>query len=107
MSTLAFPKGHTALLIMDCQNDIVHPKGKFGGDLTGGSMPQRIQDQNLLETIQKVAVQPAQHTYQSFMSGMRIGQIMPICQRTPRCMRACRNSRRLKTAPGEQIFMRH
>ena len=56
MSTLTFPKGHTALLIMDCQNDIVHPQGKFGGDLTGGSMPQRIQDQHLLETIQKVAV---------------------------------------------------
>ncbi len=56
MSTLTLPKGHTALLIMDCQNDIVHPQGKFGGDLTGGSMPQRIQDQNLLETIHRVAV---------------------------------------------------
>lgn len=55
-NTLSLPKGHTALLIMDCQNDIVHPQGKFGGDLTGGSMPQRIQDQHLLETIQKVAV---------------------------------------------------
>ena len=24
MATLAFPKGKTAILIMDCQNDIVH-----------------------------------------------------------------------------------
>lgn len=56
MSALTLPKGQTALLIMDCQNDIVHEKGKFGGDLTGGAMPNKIKQQGLLETINTLAV---------------------------------------------------
>ena len=55
MSTFTLPKGQTALLIMDCQNDIVHEKGKFGGDLTDGAMPQKIKKQGLLETIRRLA----------------------------------------------------
>ena len=30
MTDLRLPQGQTALLIMDCQNDIVHPDGKIG-----------------------------------------------------------------------------
>ena len=55
MSTVTLPKGQTALLIMDCQNDIVHEDGKFGGKLTGGTMPRRIREQGILETIGKLA----------------------------------------------------
>ena len=55
MSTVTLPKGQTALLIMDCQNDIVHEDGKFGGKLTGGTMPRRIREQGILETISKLA----------------------------------------------------
>ena len=31
MSDLTLPKEKTAILVMDCQNDIVHEDGKFGG----------------------------------------------------------------------------
>ena len=55
MSALTLPKGHTALLVMDCQNDIVHEKGKFGGAMTGGELPRKIKEQGLLETIRILA----------------------------------------------------
>ena len=29
MATLSLPKGKTAILVMDCQNDIVHENGKM------------------------------------------------------------------------------
>src|SRR5258708_3673587 len=35
MATLAFPKGKTAILIMDCQNDIVHENGKMAATNNG------------------------------------------------------------------------
>jgi len=51
MSALALPKGKIAILVMDCQNDIVHEQGKVGGSLTGGVMPRLIKEKNLLGTI--------------------------------------------------------
>src|SRR5262249_18751555 len=54
MSVPMLPKGKSAILVMDCQNDIVHEQGKVGGSLTGGAMPRTIKEKNLLGTIKKL-----------------------------------------------------
>lgn len=54
MATLEFPKGKTAILIMDCQNDIVHEKGKMAA-MSNGAMPRIIKERNVLGTIAKLA----------------------------------------------------
>lgn len=54
MSVPTLPKGKTAILVMDCQNDIVHEQGKVGGALTGGAMPKLIKEKNILGTIKKL-----------------------------------------------------
>lgn len=55
MSDLTLPKDKTAILVMDCQNDIVHEDGKVGGHLTDGAMPRLIKEKNILGTISKLA----------------------------------------------------
>ena len=53
MIDLTLPKNKTAILVMDCQNDVVHEDGKLGqfsGDLT-----DRIKEKNILGTISKLA----------------------------------------------------
>ena len=54
MTTVALPKDKTAILIMDCQNDIVHENGKMA-PMSNGAMPQIIKDRKVLETIAKLA----------------------------------------------------
>jgi nicotinamidase-related amidase len=54
MSALTLAKGKTAILVMDCQNDIVHEQGKVGGSLTGGAMPRIIKEKNILGNIKKL-----------------------------------------------------
>jgi nicotinamidase-related amidase len=54
MSVPTLPKGKSAILVMDCQNDIVHEQGKVGGSLTGGAMPKAIKEKNTLGTIKKL-----------------------------------------------------
>lgn len=56
MSVPTLPKGKTAILVMDCQNDIVHEQGKVGGSLTGGAMPRTIKEKNILGNIKKLMV---------------------------------------------------
>ena len=56
MSAPALPKGKTAILVMDCQNDIVHEQGKVGGSLTGGAMPRTIKEKNILGNIKKLMI---------------------------------------------------
>jgi nicotinamidase-related amidase len=56
MSVPTLPKGKVAILVMDCQNDIVHEQGKFGGALTGGAMPRTIKERNILGNIKKLMV---------------------------------------------------
>jgi len=56
MSTPTLAKGKTAILVMDCQNDIVHEQGKVGGSLTGGAMPRLIKEKNILGNIKKLMV---------------------------------------------------
>ena len=50
MSDLTLPKDKTAILVMDCQNDVVHEDGKVGGQLA-----DRIKEKNILGTISKLA----------------------------------------------------
>lgn len=45
-----FPKGETALLIMDCQNDIIHPDGKIGR----GGVAQRVREHGVVEHIARL-----------------------------------------------------
>jgi nicotinamidase-related amidase len=54
MATLTFPMGKTAILIMDCQNDIVHENGKMAA-MSGGAMAKLIKDHNVLGTIARLA----------------------------------------------------
>jgi nicotinamidase-related amidase len=54
MATLDLPKGKTAILIMDCQNDIVHADGKMA-PFSNGAMPRLIKERNVLGTIAKLA----------------------------------------------------
>lgn len=54
MSAPTLAKGKTAILVMDCQNDIVHEQGKVGGSLTGGAMPRIIKEKNILGNIKKL-----------------------------------------------------
>jgi nicotinamidase-related amidase len=56
MSAPTLAKGKTAILVMDCQNDIVHEQGKVGGSLTGGAMPRIIKEKNILGNIKKLMV---------------------------------------------------
>ena len=53
-ATLTLPKGKTAILIMDCQNDIVHEKGKMAA-MGGGAMAKLIKERNVLGTIAQLA----------------------------------------------------
>jgi nicotinamidase-related amidase len=55
MADITLPKSKAAILIMDCQNDIVHEDGKVGGSLTQGAMPRMIKERNILGTISKLA----------------------------------------------------
>ena len=54
MATLAFPKGKTAILIMDCQNDIVHENGKMAAT-NNGVMAKLIKERDVLGTIARLA----------------------------------------------------
>ena len=54
MATLTFPKGKTAILVMDCQNDIVDEKGKMAA-MNNGAMARLIKEHNVLGTIAKLA----------------------------------------------------
>jgi nicotinamidase-related amidase len=54
MATLAFPKGKTAILIMDCQNDIVHENGKMAA-MSNGAMAKLIRERSVLGTIARLA----------------------------------------------------
>lgn len=47
MPSLTIPPGQTALLIMDCQNDIVHPEGKIGR----GGAAQQVREHGVLDHI--------------------------------------------------------
>jgi nicotinamidase-related amidase len=54
MATLTFPKGKTAILIMDCENDIVHENGKMAA-MSGGAMVKVIKERDVLGTIARLA----------------------------------------------------
>lgn len=54
MATLTLPKGRTAILVMDCQNDIVHENGKMAA-MSGGAMAKLIKERNVLGTIARLA----------------------------------------------------
>jgi nicotinamidase-related amidase len=54
MATLTLPRGKTAILIMDCQNDIVHENGKMAA-MSGGAMAKLIKERNILSTIARLA----------------------------------------------------
>jgi nicotinamidase-related amidase len=54
MATLNFPKGKTAILVMDCQNDIVHENGKMAA-MSGGAMAKLIKEHKVLGTIARLA----------------------------------------------------
>jgi nicotinamidase-related amidase len=54
MATLTIPKGKTAILIMDCQNDIVHENGKMA-PFSKGAMPRMVKEKNILGTIARLA----------------------------------------------------
>jgi nicotinamidase-related amidase len=54
MATLTLPKGKSAILVMGCQNDIVHENGKMAA-MSGGAMTKLIKERNVLSTIAKLA----------------------------------------------------
>jgi nicotinamidase-related amidase len=54
MATLTLPKSKTAILIMDCQNDIVHENGKMAA-MSGGTMARLIKERNVLGSIARLA----------------------------------------------------
>jgi nicotinamidase-related amidase len=54
MATLTFPKSKTAILVMDCQNDIVDEKGKMAA-MNNGAMARLIKEQKVLGTIARLA----------------------------------------------------
>jgi nicotinamidase-related amidase len=54
MATLTFPKAKTAILIMDCQNDIVDEKGKMAA-MNNGAMARLIKQHNVLGIVARLA----------------------------------------------------
>jgi nicotinamidase-related amidase len=54
MTTLTFPKDRTAILVMDCQNDIVDEKGKMAM-MNNSAMARLIKEHNVLGTIAQLA----------------------------------------------------
>jgi nicotinamidase-related amidase len=96
MSELTLPRDRTAILVMDCQNDVVHEDGKVGGQLTG-----RVKEKNILGTISKLAaagraanvpIIHVRHAYRSDYADL------PQNIKFFRGMKKCR---RCKTALGE------
>ena len=53
MSDLILPKDKTAILVMDCQNDVVHEDGKLGKFAAG--LTDRIKEKDILGKISKLA----------------------------------------------------
>src|SRR6516165_3693245 len=54
MASLTLPKGKTAILVMDCQNDIVDEKGKMAA-MNNGAMAKLIKEHNVLGSIARLA----------------------------------------------------
>ena len=54
MAAITLAQGATAILIMDCQNDIVHEDGKMAA-MSGGAMAKLIKQHNVLGTIARLA----------------------------------------------------
>src|SRR5713226_10149337 len=54
MSALILPPGKPALLVIDLQNDFLHPDGKFASGLPGRSLPEIAQEKNLTGIANKV-----------------------------------------------------
>ena len=54
MATVTIPRGKSAILVMDCQNDIVHENGKMAS-LSNGAMARTIKEKNVLGTIARLA----------------------------------------------------
>jgi nicotinamidase-related amidase len=54
MATVTLPKGKSAILVMDCQNDIVDEKGKMAA-MSNGQMAKLIKQHNVLGTIGRLA----------------------------------------------------
>ena len=53
MSDLTLPKDKTAILVMDCQDDVVHEDGKVGK--VAGGLTDRIKEKNILGKISELA----------------------------------------------------
>jgi nicotinamidase-related amidase len=53
MATLTLPKGRTAILVMDCQNDIVHENGKMAS-MNNGAMAKLIKERGVLGVIKRL-----------------------------------------------------
>src|SRR5258705_12007672 len=54
MARLALPKGKTAILIMACQDDVVHENGRVAA-MSNGGMAKLIRERNVLGTIARLA----------------------------------------------------
>jgi biuret amidohydrolase len=54
MASLTLPKGKTAILVMDCQNDIVDEKGKMAA-MNNGAMARLIKEHNVLGAIARLS----------------------------------------------------
>lgn len=54
MPALSLPEGKTAILVMDCQNDIVHENGKMAAT-NKGAMARVIKEKHLLANIARLA----------------------------------------------------
>ena len=54
MGALTLPRGKTALLVIDLQNDFLHRDGKFARGLPGRSLPEIAQEKNLIGTASRV-----------------------------------------------------
>jgi hypothetical protein len=86
MATLSFPKGKTAILIMDCQNDVVHENGKMAA-MSGGAMAKLIMENGVLGKITRLADGDERRKLQLSTCDMLIVPTISMRRKTPQYLR--------------------
>ena len=79
MSVPTLPKGKVAILVMDCQNDIVHEQGKFGGASLGVRCRGRLKREIFSAISRSLWWLGERPRFLSSMCAIPIGLIMQTC----------------------------
>jgi nicotinamidase-related amidase len=77
-TAMTLPEDKTAILVMDCQNDIVDEHGKMAA-LSNGAMARMVKEKNVLGTIARPTAAGRDARVPIVYSAMPIDRTMPTC----------------------------